>query len=621
MSSTTSVASATSVAPAASVAPPSAPKIIQLLLTVTSNNAMVSAIQGGTPEVEINEHLKQFGLLNIVFPNCTILYGCVTGAMIKWEMDPRIRGDGKRFIDAEQFNKISHIFSGPNTYGYPKGTMIVLVRHGKAGHNEPDSDVKSKLKGDQQQVEKLLEKAQQLDPRLNLSDLTEEEKFQLAVDTYRQDSELTDVGNEEAQATACLLESWLDSNFLVQPPMRIMTSPLRRTKQTALIIGKQLGFKGEPQICAQALEEDREIGSPYHHHGTSQKEVVWQMKRIRASGKSLREIMEQLKPMMYKAVVTILKNPPQIFKEKWESETEEFRNPFIKRVLKIWRENIPLDHQITPNPNFDRAPDLLSALAILSKTVIFATENQRKQKDLMRTLGSNITILPFVCDEIQGDHVAVAVAKARAMSAKIGGSVCVEDVSVDSHGKKTPFGSMIKYIVQEGKAEVDTAAKEAHLEAQTKATKEGKGIDEAISAGKAAAEQAKLECRGLAFVKKIEERLGKGDVDYISTFVLLKEDGSQIVIWCAVRCTPKTLSADKVQLTDGDIDPFMDPQEYKVYVKDGNHEAQLVASHIFFDESSHTIGQLQKMNPDTRLNVHPRCIALRFLRPYICKDD
>lgn len=622
MSSATSVAPATSVDPAASVDPPSAPKITQLLVTVTSNNAMVGAIQGTKPEVEINAELAKVGLSKLVFSNCTILYGHVTKKMIDWKMDSRITSsDSTRFIDGEQFNKISHIFSGPNTYGYRPGTMIVLVRHGRAGNNESETDVISRLKGDQQLVEMLLEKAQLLNPKLNLSDLTEQDRFQLAVNTYRQDSDLTDEGNEEAQATACLIESWLDFNFLVRPPMRIMKSPLKRTEQTALIIAKQLGFKGEPQSCAQALEEDREIGSSYWHHGTSQKKVVWRMKRIRASGKALPEIMEQLKSMMYEAVITVLKNPPRISKEEWESETDEFRNPFIERVLKIWRENIPLDHQITPNPNFDQAPDLLSALAILSKTVIFATENQRKEKDLRTALKTDITILPLDCNESQGLFIEVAFRKAQEMLAKFGGSVCVEDGSVESHGENSEFAPMVKWIVKGAKAEVAAAAEKAKVEALKKATDEGIDPDQALHVGEAAAKQASLECRRSAFVKNLERRLGPGDVDYISTFVLLKEDGSQIVIWCAVHCTPKSLTAKELENTAGDIDPFLKAKGFKVFVKVDDNDAEVVDSGEFDASRGLTIGQLQAENPDHRLELHPRCIALRYLRHHIASVE
>jgi len=594
--------------------PPS--NIKSTILCVSSNNIIASLIQGPIPESFIIDQLKKFGLQKLVFPNGVIIYAHVRDGHINFWMDPRIKGDLKRFIGSDQFNDIRDSFSRPNTYGYPDGTLIIMVRHGEAGHNQPEADVKALLSIDPQLVKAMLEKAQLLDPNLKLSDLTEPEKFQLALVTYCQDSDLTDKGIKDANTTGRLIDSWFNSYFLTRPPLRIATSPLRRTRQTADIVKELLGYQGDPLLCSQALERDRKLGSVYWHQGSPQDTVVCKMQRIRASGKPYHEILKDLNSSMYEAVTTILKEPPHLSEAEWEKQTEEFKRPLIMEVNSIWRENIPLENHIVSHPNFDQAPDLLSALALLLKTVIFATDNQRKKKDLIQALGPEISFSSLNCEEIQGTHINVALNKAKAMVAMIGGHVCVEDVSVDLHGESSEFGPMIKWIVKQCKSQVDAAAKQAKDEAERKATQESINPDQIIQAGKAAYEQASLECRGPAFVDNLKRRLGPGDLDYTSTIVLLTKT-KQIVIWCTVHSTPKPLTAEEVKPTGGDIDPFLIAKKYNVFVKINDNDAELVESGEFDASNGLTIGQLQAENADHRLRVHPRCIALRFLRRYL----
>jgi hypothetical protein len=573
-------ASATHVASASVPPPPIAPpNITQIIEVITSNNTCVQTLQGCTPEAEINRRLEPFNLSNLVFPTGVILYGYQKENVIHFEMDTRIENiDLRRFISPDQFNEITETsFTIPITPDFKKGTLLIIVRHGKSGHNELEDAVQKNLGENPDLVAELLTLAQKRNPDLDFSLLTKEEELTLAFDTYRQDAELTPTGVEEVKASACLIESFLNRNFLIRPQMILLSSHLKRTMQSAGLIGFHLGYKGVIIPIADANESDREIGATYWHMGTPQRDIVNEMKRIRGSKMSPRDKSNALESMMFEAVTTILKNPPKLSREEWEQLASKDREPLEKRVRRVWGENIPCCDgpstqygiPIVYRPgSYKDYGDLIKALSRISNIFHICSGNKRKLLDIEAVFGKHLVMVPYKGDEAQGKPLYVARAKAIKMHKELDSYVLVEDVSMGRHDRESAADALIKF-------HVDEAAEE-----------------------------------GVSLKKKMEERFGKAEFYSYRSSCVFTDGTRTIKTWAIARCTLKELTEEEKKDVNGDIDPFTVVHEIETWRQIDDSEPELVGSTVFDASDNLSIGQKQKIDPKNRSLLHPRYFAL-----------
>jgi bisphosphoglycerate-dependent phosphoglycerate mutase len=582
--SATQIASATQDASASVPPPPIAPpNITQIIVAITSNNTCVQTLQGFTPEAEINRQLKPFNLPNLVLPTGVILYGSRKGDVIRFEMDTRIKNiDLRRFISPNQFNEITeNSFTIPINPDFKKGTLLIIVRHGKSGHNELEDVVQKNLGENTDLVDELLTLAQKRNPDLDFSQLTKEENLKLAFDTYRQDAELTPTGIEEVKASACLIESFLNHNFLMRPQMILLSSHLERTKQSAGLIGSHLGYKGVIIPIADANESDREIGATYWHMGTPQRDIVNEMKRIRGSNMSLRDKSNALESMMFEAVTTILKNPPKLSREEWEQLASKDREPLEERVRKVWRENIPCCDgpstqygiPIVYRPgSYKDYGDLIKALSRYSKILHFCSGNKRKLMDIEGVFGKHLCMVPYEGDEAQGKPLYVASAKAIKMHKKLDSYVLTEDVSMGEYGRESAADALIKYHVEEAAGD------------------------------------------GVSLKTKMERRFGGAEFYSYRSSCVFTDGTRTFKTWSIAKCTLKELTKEEKEGVVGDIDPFVVVYEIETWRQIDDNDPQPVGSIVFDASDNLSIGQKQAQDPQNRFKLHPRIFALREMK-------
>jgi len=534
----------------------------RLVIAVASMNRIVSCTATNhINEITVNALLNSInpGLKNLVFQNCCIILGIKEGDSIRFYMHADIVISAPtRFVSPKVFNAMR--LTVPIPSGHREGTVYVFLRHGQAWHNKPPAECDKFLRENPEIVAQMLELAQKRNSNIDLSALDEQQKIDLARKTLCQDAVLTPQGEEETLDTAAKLKALIDSGFLMPPKMTFLCSELQRTQQTAAIIASHLGHQGPIYVSPALNELHREINSQHWSLGTEQRVVA-----------------ESRDSSMFKFATSILRNPLQITQQEWDDATDEFREPFERRVKAILAENTPCHDgpsSFCGLPIVHRAcmlpfnGDLMEALPRISNIVTFCSGNKRKLLDIGAVFGNNLVMVPFQKNEPQGKPLYVATTKANKMHKKLGVPVVTEDVSLGKCGQDSAASSLIK-------DHVDEAMKE-----------------------------------GMTLKQKMEERFGRTDFyNYQSTCVFF--DGTVTIITLSqARCTLKELNEKEKEGVVGDIDPFVVVHEIKTWRQIDDSEPEPVGSIAFDASEGLSIGQWQKQDAKNRSQMHPRYFAL-----------